>query len=449
MQPHLSLTAKIIPFLGHNDIISYPPVAIQKLDMDGDIPTSPRPSIYATQRHLQPYGVAAYTFVHMGTYRGGSNTFATVGLASKPLHVFGNASFDCEWIPEGGQQQVKKAKGWKILPDWGYGRVYTVVVVNCTFADNAGSDSLGGELILHATQGEDQPPERIVALTEKAGEYNASSFDPPFKYNYLYCGSSLYGNISPQRLREWLAYHATTFGSSSHFIFYDAGVIAFDVQIVLEPWVKAGRVTIHDVREQARFDGYYYNQFLVVNDCLHRYRFAADWTFFFDVDEYIHTPPGISLHSAMEELENYTQFTIVQMPMSNKLCLATNPSRTNSYSKKWGFEKLVFRNVQKGVRWDRKYAIRARYAFATGVHMSENVVGETTHSKGSQITYYHFHDTISFRGEVCRAFVNRPKRKRTIWYENLPYKYDSEMVPLAGAAKEYELQEIGSQPAIL
>jgi len=28
---------------------------------------------------------------------------------------------------------------------------------------------------------------------------------------------------------------------------------------------------MEDVREEERFDGYYHNQFLIVNDCLHRY----------------------------------------------------------------------------------------------------------------------------------------------------------------------------------
>jgi len=56
--------------------------------------------------------------------------------------------------------------------------------------------------------------------------------------------------------------------------------------------VRAGRVTVQDIRAQAEYDGYYYNQFLVVNDCLHRYRHAANWTFFFDVDEYLYLPNG-------------------------------------------------------------------------------------------------------------------------------------------------------------
>ncbi|KAJ7534819.1 hypothetical protein O6H91_12G005300 [Diphasiastrum complanatum] len=401
-------------------------------------------TIYANERHFVPHGLGAYLFVHMGTYRGGPNTFATVGLASKPLHVFGKPYFICEWIPSSAKfHRTVTAKGWSILPDWGYGRVYTVVVVNCTFDNDVGTDVGGGELIVHAHHGDSfGEPARIPVLKEAPEQYNASVFDPPYPYDYLYCGSSLFGEIDSQRIREWVAYHAKIFGPRSHFVFHDAGGIHPDVQKVLEPWVKIGRVTIQNIREQEKYDGYYYNQFLIVNDCLHRYRFKADWTFFFDVDEYIYTPPGTSLADALRSVASYTQFTFEQMPMSNKLCLATDSDISSS----WGFEKLVFHNVKRGKRLDRKYAIRARNAFATGIHMSENIIGQTTHSKGRKIRYYHYHDTISYKGEVCREFVSPHKQTSTVWFEKIPYKYDGSMVPLAAAVKEFELQQIGPQP---
>lgn len=100
---------------------------------------------------------------------------------------------------------------------------------------------------------------------------------------------------------------------------------------MLEPWERAGRVTIQDIKEQDDYDGYYYNQFLVVNDCLHRHRHAANWTFFFDVDEYIYLPDGNTLESVLNEFgNNNTQFTIDQYAMSSVLCL--NDS-TNDYTR--------------------------------------------------------------------------------------------------------------------
>lgn len=281
------------------------------------------------KRIFQAYGNAAALFVQMGAYRGGPRTFAVVGLASKPIHVFGSPWYKCEWISNNGSST--RAKAYKMLPDWGYGRVYTVVVVNCTFPVNPNEDNAGGKLMLNAYYGESQRKyEKFVALEEAPGSYNESMYHPPYQYEYLYCGSSLYGNLSAARMREWMAYHAWFFGPSSHFVFHDAGGVSPEVRAALEPWVRAGRATVQDIRGQAEFDGYYYNQFLVVNDCLHRYRYAANWTFYFDVDEYIYLPAGNTLESVLQEFSDYTQFTIEQNPMSSVLCL--NDS-TVEYSK--------------------------------------------------------------------------------------------------------------------
>jgi hypothetical protein len=286
------------------------------------------------KRVLRPYGTAAALFVQMGAYRGGPRTFAVVGLASKPTHVFGTPYFKCEWLPNptAGDPSPRpvRTKAYKILPDWGYGRVYTVVVVNCTFPSNPNSGNAGGKLLVHAYYSTaSRRYERFVALEEAPGSYDESRFSPPFQYDYLYCGSSLYGNLSASRMREWVAYHAHFFGPRSHFVLHDAGGISPEVKAVLDPWVRAGRVTVQDIRAQAEYDGYYYNQFLVVNDCLHRYRHAANWTFFFDVDEYLFLPNGQKLDEVLGKLSGFSQFTIEQNPMSSKLCVE-DPSRNYS-----------------------------------------------------------------------------------------------------------------------
>ncbi|CAD6336217.1 unnamed protein product [Miscanthus lutarioriparius] len=370
------------------------------------------------RREFRAVGSAAALFVQMGAYRGGPYTFAVVGLASKPTHVYGKPWFRCEWEPNGASSSppMRAAKTYHMLPDWGYGRVYTVVVVNCTFPRVPNADNAGGRLILYAHYG-------------------------PSRYDYLYyCGSSLYGNLSAARVREWMAYHARFFGARSHFVFHDAGGVSPDVRAALEPWVRAGRATLQDVRAQAEYDGWYYNQFLVVNDCLHRYRHAAKWTFFFDVDEYIFLPDGRTLEDVLADLEPYTQFTIEQNPMSSKLCV-DNPEA--DYSNQWGFEKLVFRNSITGVRRDRKYAIQAKNAYATGVHMSENVIGNTTHKTEHLIRYYHYHNTINVLGEVCREFVSIPPKGGLTWSEKTPWYYDDSMKRVADAVREFERETIG------
>ncbi|XP_055834269.1 galactan beta-1,4-galactosyltransferase GALS1 isoform X2 [Solanum dulcamara] len=412
-------------------------------------PTSSKLSITdPNKRTFHTYGNAASLFVQMGAYRGGPTTFSIVGLASKPLHVFGRPRYKCKWIngnDNANSSKNLKAKAYKILPDWGYGRVYTVVVVNCTFAVNPNVDNKGGKLILYAYYGESPKRyEKITALEEAPGSYNESKFNPPYPYEYLYCGSSLYGNLSASRMREWMAYHAWFFGPSSHFVLYDASGVSPEVRAVLEPWVRAGRVTLQDIRDQSEFDGYYYNQFLVVNDCLHRYRHAANWTFYFDVDEYIYLPDGnTTLQSVLREFSNNTQFTIEQNAMSSILCL--NDS-SQDYSRQWGFEKLLFRDSRSKIRRDRKYAIQAKNAYATGVHMSENVVGGTLHQTETKIRYYHYHNSITVQEELCREFLPISAKHNITWFDKLPYEYDDNMKKLTQTIKDFERNTINAAP---
>ncbi|GAB4829484.1 Galactan beta-1,4-galactosyltransferase gals3 [Ancistrocladus abbreviatus] len=392
------------------------------------------------KRPFNTYGAAAYNFILMSAYRGGPNTFAIMGLASKPLHVFGRPTYKCDYEASSSNATATTA-GVKILPDWGYGRVYTVVVVNCTFPTPVGIDGSGGRLMLQASTngGGDRDlnlTDSIEALIEPPNTVNLSHFTAPPKYEYLYCGSSLYGNLSPQRVREWIAYHVRLFGKRSHFVIHDAGGVHPEVMEVLRPWTELGYVSLHDIKDQERFDGYYHNQFLIVNDCLHRYRFSAKWMFFFDVDEYIYIPGKNSLRSVMDSLKEYSQFTIEQMPMSSKLCLIEDYGKT---PKKWGFEKLVYRDVKRGIRRDRKYAVRPRDVFATGVHMSQNLQGKTTHKTERLIKYFHYHGTIAQRREPCRKLLNNTETTM----EGIPYVLDTNMRAVAPFVKRFELHTIG------
>lgn len=274
-------------------------------------------------RVFKPHGLAMHLFIEMGAYRGGPRVFSVVGLIAKPIQTFHKPPYVCEWVTNVGR--TIKGRASKILPDWNYGRLYTVVVITCTFRVDVGVQKEGGELVLQVSYGDQfRQPEKIVVLTERRGQYNATMFDPPYPYDYVYCGSSLYGDVSPQRMREWLAYHAHFFGERSHFMFHDAGGFHPQVWKVLDPWIKKGRVSVQNIQQQEIYDGYYHNQFLVVNDCLFRSRFMANWTFFFDVDEYLHVPPTTTLDKVLNDNPNVTQITFEQVPISNNLCVADN-----------------------------------------------------------------------------------------------------------------------------
>ncbi|XP_020232551.1 galactan beta-1,4-galactosyltransferase GALS3 [Cajanus cajan] len=411
------------------------------------LPPPPPPSEHLLpngiiKRAFNPHGSAAYNFITMGAYRGGLNTFAIIGLASKPLHVYAKPTYQCAWASLAGDT-LATAAGYKILPDWGYGRVYTVVIVNCTFPAPLNANNAGGKLLLSASTsgGGDaalNATDTMEVLTEAPNTLDTSLFTSKPKYDYLYCGSSLYGNLNAQRVREWIAYHVKFFGPRSHFVIHDAGGVHAQVLEVLKPWMELGYVTLQDIRDQERFDGYYHNQFMVVNDCLHRYKFMAKWMFFFDVDEFIFVPPKSTVKSVLDSLSEYSQFTIEQMPMSSKLCLTADYGKTY---RKWGFEKLVYKDSKKGIRRDRKYAVQPRNLFATGVHMSQNLAGKTTHKTEGKIMYYHYHGTIAERRESCKMLINSTQ----ITYDKTPYVLDTTMRDIAGVIKKFELKMIGDR----
>ncbi|KAH0869090.1 hypothetical protein HID58_076112 [Brassica napus] len=343
-----------------------------------------------TKRSFTGYGWAAYTFVLMSAYRGGVNGFAAIGLSSKPLHVYAHPSYRCEWVPLNQSENRVLTDGSRILTDWGYGRVYTTVVVNCTFPATVNSKNSGGTLLLHATTGDADRnvTDSIPVLTESPNSVDFHLYDTNRrreKYDYLYCGSSLYGNLSPQRVREWIAYHARFFGEKSHFVLHDAGGVQEEVL------------------------------------------------------EFIGIPPNNTISSVMETLEEYSQFTIGQMPMSSQLCFSGDgPARTY---RKWGFEKLAYRDVKKVPRRDRKYAVQPRNVFATGVHMSQNLQGKTYHGTGSLIRYFHYHGSISQRREPCRHLFNGTR----IMFDNNPYVLDTTMRDVGFAVKTFEIRTIGDR----
>ncbi|KAL0710660.1 hypothetical protein Bca4012_017638 [Brassica carinata] len=63
------------------------------------------------------------------------------------------------------------------------------LVVNCTFPSNPNAYY-------------DQSPNLFERFHGPRGVRGNARFSPPYPYEYLYCGSSLYGNVSSSRMRE-------------------------------------------------------------------------------------------------------------------------------------------------------------------------------------------------------------------------------------------------------
>ncbi|KAI3992078.1 hypothetical protein MKX01_014969, partial [Papaver californicum] len=132
-------------------------------------------STYSNKRIFTSYGNATSLFIQMGAYlifgnHSGTPSFAIIGLSSKPIQIFGKPWYTCEWTSNHISNLSMRAKAIKILPDWGYGRVYTTVVVNCTFPVNSNEDNSGGKLDIYAYYGKSTKKyEKIEAFEEALG----------------------------------------------------------------------------------------------------------------------------------------------------------------------------------------------------------------------------------------------------------------------------------------
>jgi hypothetical protein len=122
------------------------------------------------------------------------------------------------------------------------------MVVVCTSSHDVGTNGSGGRLALTASYPNSfRAAERFIKLTDMPGEYNASRYQPPYPYEITFCSFPLYGNISPQCIREWIACHVYFFGNRTLFTFQDAGGIHDDVYRVLKPWIDLRRVKVENL----------------------------------------------------------------------------------------------------------------------------------------------------------------------------------------------------------
>ncbi|KAL5577938.1 hypothetical protein UlMin_019637 [Ulmus minor] len=165
----------------------------------------------------------------------------------------------------------------------------------------------------------------------------------------------------------------------------------------------------------------------------------AKWMFFFDVNEFIYVAPNNTIKSVLDSLSEYSQFMFLQRHMSTKLCLSVSDDAEQTY-RKWGFEKLVYRDVKRGIIWDRKYVVQPRNVYSAGIHLSQYLVGKSIYMSDYRITYFHFRGTTANRSEPCEKFINSTK----FYFERHPFILDTSMRDVAGLVKKFELKMIGS-----
>lgn len=130
-----------------------------------------------------------------------------------------------------------------------------------------------------------------------------------------------------------------------------------------------------------------------------------------------------------------------------------------SFDSLWAMEKLTYRRTQiteTNGFMDKKFAIQARYALSTGVHRSEDLMYSEQGLKLENATlyedwrlhYYHYHNTINHRQEVCEQFVD-PSIRNATRLDNVVHEFDDTMVPLAAQVRDFELRTVGELPTII
>lgn len=107
----------------------------------------------------------------------------------------------------------------------------------------------------------------------------------------------------------------------------------------------------------------------------------------------------------------------------------------------------MFKSIKVRESHDCKYAIQGRKAMATGIHRSGYLIGSNATSYADPLNYYHYHNTINKRDEVCEEFLDKNMIHVNPRNHSDRFAYDDGMAVLADRIKAFELDAIG-QPAV-
>eukprot|EP00252_Welwitschia_mirabilis_P011514 TRINITY_DN2577_c0_g1_i2.p1 TRINITY_DN2577_c0_g1~~TRINITY_DN2577_c0_g1_i2.p1 ORF type:complete len:124 (+),score=6.19 TRINITY_DN2577_c0_g1_i2:64-435(+) len=118
--------------------------------------------------------------------------------------------------------------------------------------------------------------------------------------------------------------------------------------------------------------------------------------------------------------------------------------------REWGLEKMVFMQEAQGKqKWERKYALQPKYAEATGVHLSEDIFGETLNTTDEKIMrFYHFHGSTSQpTSDNCKDYIGTEKvdRNGIVRHWGFSLLFDPSLRNLVPSIKRFEMATIGQR----
>lgn len=71
-------------------------------------------------------------------------------------------------------------------------------------------------------------------------------------------------------------------------------------------------------------------------------------------------------------------------------------------------------------------------------------MGRALHKTETKIRYYHYHNSITVAGELCRDLIPLSAKKKVTWRDKRPFVYDDNMKKLASTIKEFERRTLGN-----
>lgn len=99
--------------------------------------------------------------------------------------------------------------------------------------------------------------QRHEVFEEKAGTNFGATKAGPIPHKYGFCSPPIQGSIHQDWVRHWLVYHLSIMDGHAHFFFYNAGGITQEGRAMLDPFVKAGIVTITNVIDDQLYPTWY------------------------------------------------------------------------------------------------------------------------------------------------------------------------------------------------
>ncbi|KAJ7518516.1 hypothetical protein O6H91_21G072400 [Diphasiastrum complanatum] len=398
------------------------------------------------QQSLHRHGYAHYSFVQFNSYRESARAFYVVGITSAVNKHFDHPVHNCEWLSSQNSTNIHVTKANMIYVYYDqFPRLYVVATVNCTFDEDVGMDDLGGSLIITVSVGPyPGDTEKAVAMVEQQGA--ASEFvrkrDNPPPYKIAFCGPPMHGNIRAEWIVHWLVYHHYLWKGKEHFFFYNVGGLQDHHHRLLDPWVKSGYLTIIDASDQGQYPSWYHNQLMLANDCLHRTRFLASWTFFHDLDEFLHIPPPRSLSSLLSRYRDKPYITFGSIGVNLTIC--ADPQSAD-LAADWPVQRLLWMHKRPYCadatfdpwvcrQWQgaRKYAANSRKVYAAAVHTAARPDVGGADLNATIATMYHYHGVLSTQANICQVNVSL----------SLPSSQLKEIVPeIADYNKEYAISK--------